>query len=152
MLCLNNPEAFSKVLPLSVFLIIRWNENAAMNFGFCTYIRMPFRVFIYRCSWQFSHLKAKINVFILLLLNYTIQRSSEKGIKNWLLFPAGFEPATLCVWSTRDNHYTMETWMKWEREPMTVNPSTKFIYPISIFDNCIMGIWWLWIGLSRNQS
>ena len=25
------------------------------------------------------------------------------------LFPAGFEPATLCVWSTRDNHYTKET-------------------------------------------
>ena len=22
------------------------------------------------------------------------------------MFPAGFEPATLCVWSTRDNHYT----------------------------------------------
>ena len=27
------------------------------------------------------------------------------------LFPAGFEPATLCVWSTRDNHYTMETFL-----------------------------------------
>ena len=26
------------------------------------------------------------------------------------LFPAGFEPATLCVWSTRDNRYTKETW------------------------------------------
>ena len=25
------------------------------------------------------------------------------------LFPAGFEPATLCVWSTRDNRYTKET-------------------------------------------
>ena len=29
--------------------------------------------------------------------------------KNKILFPAGFEPATLCVWSTRDNHYTKET-------------------------------------------
>ena len=26
-----------------------------------------------------------------------------------VLFPAGFEPATLCVWSTRDNRYTKET-------------------------------------------
>ena len=26
------------------------------------------------------------------------------------LFPAGFEPATLCVWSTRYNHYTKETY------------------------------------------
>ena len=26
------------------------------------------------------------------------------------LFPAGFEPATLCVWGTRDNRYTTETW------------------------------------------
>lgn len=29
--------------------------------------------------------------------------------KKIILFPAGFEPATLCVWSTRDNHYTKET-------------------------------------------
>ena len=29
--------------------------------------------------------------------------------KKIYLFPAGFEPATLCVWSTRDNHYTKET-------------------------------------------
>ena len=25
------------------------------------------------------------------------------------MFPAGFEPATLCVWGTRDNRYTKET-------------------------------------------
>ena len=25
------------------------------------------------------------------------------------MFPAGFEPATLRVWSARDNHYTTET-------------------------------------------
>ena len=25
------------------------------------------------------------------------------------VFPAGFEPATLRVWSARDNHYTTET-------------------------------------------
>ena len=25
------------------------------------------------------------------------------------VFPAGFEPATLCVWGTRDNRYTKET-------------------------------------------
>ena len=30
--------------------------------------------------------------------------------EKWM-FPAGFEPATLCVWSTRDNHYTKETLM-----------------------------------------
>ncbi len=24
-------------------------------------------------------------------------------------FPPGIEPGTLCVWSTRDNHYTTET-------------------------------------------
>ena len=33
------------------------------------------------------------------------------GWKEKWMFPAGFEPATLCVWSTRDNHYTKETWM-----------------------------------------
>ena len=27
------------------------------------------------------------------------------------MFRAGFEPATLCVWGTRDNRYTNETWM-----------------------------------------
>ena len=32
----------------------------------------------------------------------------ENTYKN-IMFPAGFEPATLCVWSTRDNHYTKET-------------------------------------------
>ena len=25
------------------------------------------------------------------------------------MFPTGIEPVTLCVWSTRDNHYTTET-------------------------------------------
>ena len=33
--------------------------------------------------------------------------SNWRGKKT--LFPAGFEPATLCVWSTRDNRYTKET-------------------------------------------
>ena len=33
------------------------------------------------------------------------------------LFPAGFEPATLRVWSARDNHYTTETGM-WERHQL----------------------------------
>ena len=33
------------------------------------------------------------------------------GLKSLLnLFPAGFEPATLRVWSARDSHYTTETW------------------------------------------
>ena len=36
------------------------------------------------------------------------------GKKIFCLFPAGFEPATLCVWSTRDNHYTKET-VCWNR-------------------------------------
>ena len=33
----------------------------------------------------------------------------KPGLK--IMFRAGFEPATLCVWSTRDNHYTNETWL-----------------------------------------
>ena len=28
------------------------------------------------------------------------------------MFRAGFEPATLCVWGTRDNRYTNETWLE----------------------------------------
>ena len=41
-----------------------------------------------------------------------IDVSNKRKTGKWRkigLFPAGFEPATLCVWSTRDNHYTMET-------------------------------------------
>ena len=46
-------------------------------------------------------------------LNKPCQKQSQQirqstGVTK-LLFPAGFEPATLCVWSTRDNHYTKET-------------------------------------------
>ncbi len=38
----------------------------------------------------------------------------ERGKTSWTkksfdMFPAGFEPATLRVWSARDNHYTTET-------------------------------------------
>ena len=32
-----------------------------------------------------------------------------KKYKTNILFPAGFEPATLRVWGARDNHYTTET-------------------------------------------
>ena len=39
------------------------------------------------------------------------QGHTKKGQKKHLgLFPAGFEPATLRVWSARDNHYTTETY------------------------------------------
>ena len=46
--------------------------------------------------------------------HYTIEPSLALIFDLWekILFPAGFEPATLCVWSTRDNHYTMETYIK----------------------------------------
>ena len=36
-------------------------------------------------------------------------QAQQSGDKKKSLFPAGLEPATLCVWSTRDNHYTTET-------------------------------------------
>ena len=41
-----------------------------------------------------------------------INVSNKRKTGRWrkiCLFPAGFEPATLCVWGTRDNRYTMET-------------------------------------------
>ena len=43
---------------------------------------------------------------------YVINVSNKRKTGKWrkiCLFPAGFEPATLCVWGTRDNRYTMET-------------------------------------------
>ena len=43
------------------------------------------------------------------------------------LFPAGFEPATLCVWSTRDNRYTKETWQ--EQTSWKVGHMNKKIQP-----------------------
>ena len=42
------------------------------------------------------------------VINVSNKRKTGKWRKI-CLFPAGFEPATLCVWGTRDNRYTMET-------------------------------------------
>ena len=42
------------------------------------------------------------------VINVSNKRKTDKWRKI-CLFPAGFEPATLCMWGTRDNHYTMET-------------------------------------------
>ena len=39
-------------------------------------------------------------------------------VSKWciILFPPGLEPGTLCVWSTRDNHYTTETLLwSWQK-------------------------------------
>ena len=52
------------------------------------------------------------------------------------LFPAGFEPATLCVWSTRDNRYTKETRDNWEANTLQPHPndglSNSYQFRISI--------------------
>ena len=37
--------------------------------------------------------------------------ANERTDNKKSMFPAEFEPATLCVWSTRDNHYTKETYI-----------------------------------------
>ena len=42
------------------------------------------------------------------VINVSNKRKTDKWRKI-CLFPAGFEPATLCMWGTRDNRYTMET-------------------------------------------
>ena len=42
------------------------------------------------------------------VINVSNKRKADKWRKI-CLFPAGFEPATLCMWGTRDNRYTMET-------------------------------------------
>ena len=42
------------------------------------------------------------------VINVSNKRKTDKWRKI-CLFPAGFEPATLCVWGTRDNRYTKET-------------------------------------------
>ena len=46
------------------------------------------------------------------VINVSNKRKTGKWRKI-CLFPAGFEPATLCVWGTRDNRYTKETWYTW---------------------------------------
>ena len=42
------------------------------------------------------------------VINVSNKRKTDKWRKI-CLFPAGFEPATLCMWGTRDNRYTIET-------------------------------------------
>ena len=74
-----------------LFLLWKVNDNTSL----ISWKGLP-AVNLYRRTFTLS-----------ILLIFHFPRNTVSIKKN--LFPAGFEPATLSVWSTRDNRYTKET-------------------------------------------
>ena len=64
---------------------------------------------------KFHHVHVKYNEENNQLPN--VKRKTHGSSTSWWgqemyimeMFPAGIEPATLCLWGARDNHYTTET-------------------------------------------